>query len=77
MRKRGREYGNRLDWFWSLRIKADYDEPEIFEASPFLGDLAKFRLGARDDLSLIEREFEFYNSEVDSFLNPAGKAGTL
>jgi uncharacterized protein (UPF0332 family) len=77
LRKRGKEYGNRLDRFWSLRVKADYDEPEFFEASPFLGDLAKFRLAASDDLSLIEREFEFYNSEVDSFLSPGQKTGAV
>jgi hypothetical protein len=77
LRKREKGYGSRLDRFWSLRIKADYDEPEFSEVSPFLGDLAKFRIGARDDLSLIEREIEFYNSEVDGFLNPSQKTGAV
>lgn len=77
LRKREKGYGSRLDRFWSLRIKADYDEPEFSEVSPYLGDLAKFRIGARDDLSLIEREIEFYNSEVDGFLNPSQKTGAV
>jgi len=77
LRKRGEEYGARLNTFWKERIKADYDEPEFFEASPFQGDLAKLRISARNRLNLIERDLEFYKSEVDSFLNPGRKTGIV
>ena len=77
LRKRGEEYGGRLNTFWKERIKADYDEPEFFEASPFQGDLAKLRISARNRLNLIERDLEFYKSEVDSFLNPGRKTGIV
>jgi hypothetical protein len=66
--ERGKEFGDRLERFWLLRKRADYDEPEFFEARPFQGDLDKFRLNAREHLSLIERELESYTSEVENFL---------
>jgi hypothetical protein len=75
-RKRGEEYEGRLDTFWKLRISADYDEPELYNPSPYQADVDRFRTNARDNLSLIEREFEFYKSEVDNFLDSARKTGT-
>jgi hypothetical protein len=66
--KRGREYGERLDKFWLERKKADYDEPEFFGGGFFQGDLDKLRLSAREQLSLMEREFDSYASEVETFL---------
>jgi uncharacterized protein (UPF0332 family) len=68
--KRGKECGDRLERFWLLRKRADYDEPEFFEASAFQGELDKFRLSAREHLSLMEREFESYISEMEGFLEP-------
>lgn len=66
--ERGKEFGDRLERFWLLRKRADYDEPEFFEARPLQGDLDKSRLNAREHLSLMEREFESYTSEVENFL---------
>ena len=77
LRKRGEEYEGRLDTLWKLRISADYDEPELYNASSVQADLDRFRTSARDNLSLIEREFEFYKSEVDSFLDSGRKTGTV
>ncbi len=65
--KRGKEFGDRLDSFWLLRKKADYDEPVFFE---FEGDLDKLRLSAREDQGRMEAEFESYAAQVESSLEP-------
>jgi uncharacterized protein (UPF0332 family) len=62
---RGKESGGRLDEFWLWRKRADYDKPEFLEAVVFQGDWSKVRLSARAQLSLMEREFESYLSEVE------------
>jgi len=64
--RRGEEYGERLDEFWLWRKKADYDKPKLVEAGVFQGDWNKFRLSARVQVSLMERELESYLSEVEN-----------
>lgn len=66
--KRGKEFGDRLEGFWFLRKKADYDDPELFRPGSFQGDLERFRLSAREDLGRVEKEFDPYASEIESFL---------
>jgi len=61
--RRGKEFGDRVEGFWLLRKKADYDDPEFFQ-----GDLDKFRLSAREDQGRLEAEVESYASEVESLL---------
>jgi uncharacterized protein (UPF0332 family) len=58
--KRGKDYGSRLDDFWLLRKRADYDDPEYFQ-----GDLDKFRLSARGDQGRMATEFSSYVSEIE------------
>jgi hypothetical protein len=66
--KRGREFGDRLEGFWLLRMRADYDDPQLFHPDSIQGDLERFRLGAGEDLGRMEKEFDAYASEIDSFL---------
>jgi len=64
--RKGKESGDRLDGFRVLRKRADYDEPEFFEATPFGGDLDKFRLSAMRDQDRMTAEFDSYVSELES-----------
>lgn len=66
--KRGKEFGDRLEGFWVLRKRADYDEPELFGAAPFGRDLDKFRLSATGDQGRMAAEFDSYVSELGSLL---------
>ena len=63
--QRGREFGDRLEGFWLLRKRADYDDPEFFR-----DDLEKFRLSAREDQGRMEAEFNSYVVEIESLLEP-------
>jgi hypothetical protein len=60
--KRGKEFGDRLDGFWRLRKRADYDEPEIFGGDD---DWDRHRLVTQDSLGRMEAEFESYATEVE------------
>jgi uncharacterized protein (UPF0332 family) len=66
-RKRGNEFAERLDSFWLLRKRADYDEPVLSESE---GDLGKLLLSAREEQSRMEAEFQAYASEVECSLEP-------
>ena len=66
--KRGKEYGERLNMFWSWRKQADYDRPEFLEVSPFQIDWPRLRVSAREKRRQIEREFALYTSELGSLL---------
>lgn len=66
--ERGKEFGERLERFWALRKRADYDEPEFFGSDRSEGDLESLRADARGHVSSMERELESYTSEVEIFL---------
>jgi uncharacterized protein (UPF0332 family) len=66
-RTRGKAFADRLESFWLLRKKADYDEPVFFASE---GDLDKLRRSAQEDRSRMEAEFQSYASEVESSLEP-------
>jgi uncharacterized protein (UPF0332 family) len=66
--KRGKEFSDRLEAFWLLRKKADYDEPAFFQPGIFQDDLNKLRLSARGDRGRMEAEFDSYATEAESFL---------
>jgi hypothetical protein len=61
--QRGKEFGDRLEGFWLLRKRADYDDPEFFH-----DDLDRFRLSAREDQGRMEAEFNSYALEIESLL---------
>jgi uncharacterized protein (UPF0332 family) len=66
--KRGREFGDRLEGFRSLRNGADYDRPQLFPPDSVQDELERFRLRAGESLGHMEKEFNTYASEIDSFL---------
>jgi uncharacterized protein (UPF0332 family) len=66
--KRGREFGDRLEGFWLLRMTADYDDPQLFHPDSAGVDLESFRLSVGEDLDRMKTEFDAYASEISGFL---------
>jgi hypothetical protein len=61
--QRGKEFGDRLEGFWLLRKRADYDDPELLH-----DDVEKLRLSAQEGRDRMEAEFNSYVLEIENLL---------
>ena len=63
--RRGKEFGERLNEFWSLRKQADYDRPELLRGRYFPAAVNRLRLSARGDCDRMAAEMTSYVLELD------------